>query len=374
MAKGKKRPSKSPRNDETAEEIRERLLEKPVVEEPNYLDGLSTGSTLINLACTGRPDVGFVRGGMFNLAGSSNSGKTWISLACFAEAAQNPRYDDYRFFYDASEIGAQMSVRDHFGSRMADRLESPCYMDDTPWHSETIEDFYFNLDEVLSQGPCIYVLDSMEGLDSHADDKTFQAAKQAHLKGTKPEKGSYGMDRAKKNSQYLRRMIPKLAKTGSILIIINQTRDDPSSPYGGDTKGGGRAITFFAQIEAWSKPVGKLKSGLVREKQRYIGNMCEFHIRRSRYTGHEAKVRVPIYFNSGVDDTGSCVDFLVSEAHWKKDGSSLVAPELGLKCPRAKLIEAIEEGGWEDDLRDLTGLVWRQIEEESGVKRKKRYT
>lgn len=359
---------------ETAEEIRERLLERPLIEEPDYDLGLSLGSTLLNMACTGHPDVGLVPGSMFTFSGGSNSGKTWISLVAFAEAAQNPHYDDYKFFYDAVELGAQMDAEMHFGSKMAARLEPPCYLDELPWHSETVEDFYYNLDIALDKGPCIYALDSMDGLTSEADEKKFDEDRKAHIKGTKPEKGSYGMDRAKKNSQFVRRIIPKLARTKSILIVIRQARDDIGAPFPSETTGGGRALTFYAQVDVWARAKRKLKSTEIRKKERHIGNLCEFHIKRSRYTGHEAKVEVPIYFNTGIDEVGSCVDYLISEQHWKQEGQRIKAPEFGQDCTRTKLIRIIESENREAELSKLVGKVWREIEEESGVDRKKRYT
>ena len=61
---------------------------------------VSTGSTLLNLACSDHPRIGFLMGGYYYLVGDSASGKTFLSLTCFAEACINPAFDNYRLIFD----------------------------------------------------------------------------------------------------------------------------------------------------------------------------------------------------------------------------------------------------------------------------------
>ena len=77
---------------------------------------VSTGCTLLNLACTDRPDVGFLKGHYYYLVGDSASGKTWLTLSCFAEASLNPAFKDYRFVFDDVENGALMDIEHYFGA------------------------------------------------------------------------------------------------------------------------------------------------------------------------------------------------------------------------------------------------------------------
>jgi len=55
---------------------------------------LSTGSTLLNLACSGRVNGGFLKGFYYFIVGDSKSGKTFLSLTCLAEASINKDFDD----------------------------------------------------------------------------------------------------------------------------------------------------------------------------------------------------------------------------------------------------------------------------------------
>ena len=114
-------------------------------------DLLHTGSTMLNLMLSGRPDGGYVRGRYFYFVGDSSSGKTWFTLAALAEAANNPAFDDYRLIYDDVEGGALMDKERYFGNKLAQRIEAPSGTRDNPEHSDTVESFYFNLDDAFKR-------------------------------------------------------------------------------------------------------------------------------------------------------------------------------------------------------------------------------
>ena len=359
------------RNTETADAVKARLTKSRAVVPPDFDAALSTGSTLLNLAYTGRPNSGYVRGCYYFLVGDSDSGKTWCTLTAMAEAANSPAYDGYRLILDNVEGGIQMNLAQHFGRKMADRVEPPCEYQGLPWHSEKIEDFYVNLDTALERGPCFYVLDSMDALSSEDEDKKFVQLKDAKSKPGAEVKGSYGDGKAKKNSAWMRRMLSGIAKTGSIVVVVNQTRDNPTAWFDSKTCSGGHALKFYAQVQAWTSVKGKLTKE-VRGSKRHIGNSCELHVERSRFTGHQSTVTVPIYFTSGIDDVGSCVDYLVAEKCWTKEGK-IDTKGFCDSGSREKIVSLIEDGNREAELRSLVAQVWVEIESESGVERKKRY-
>ena len=78
---------------EAIDQIR-RLLKKtkPKKKAPSHL--LSSGSTLLNLACSDDPRGAYRKGHYYYLVGDSQSGKTWLAMSVFAEASINPRYPD----------------------------------------------------------------------------------------------------------------------------------------------------------------------------------------------------------------------------------------------------------------------------------------
>src|SRR5438876_702591 len=100
----------------------------------------------------------------------------------------------------------------------------------------------------------------MDSIGDEAEEKKFQQSKNAHfrnrgrLEGDEEKiKGSYGTGKAKKNSQNMHRIVSDLQRTGSILIVIGQSRDNIAmfAPEK-KTRAGGHALSFYAAIELWS--------------------------------------------------------------------------------------------------------------------------
>lgn len=356
-------------------DVKQQLKRKePREVEPLSKRGLSTGSTLLNLACTDHAAYGFLKGHYYFFVGDSRSGKTWLCLTCLAEASINPNFDNYRFIYDNGEGGALMNIRKFFGDRVIERLEAPhVERDGTLVHSQTLEEFYYHLDDAVRDGrPFIYILDSMDVLDSDQASSKFEETKEAHRKG-KTVSGSYGDGKAKINSQNIRRFIRPLESMGSILIIINQTRDNLGFGFEKKTRSGGRALTFYACMELWSEVAGKIKRN-VKGKSRQLGTLCKVATKKNRINGKDRSVQIPIYWSYGIDDIGSCVDYLIEEDHWTVKGKkNIIATELEFEGSREKLIRHIENKNLEKDVREIVADVWREIDEACTIRRKNRY-
>jgi len=340
-------------------------------------DFLSTGSTLLNLALTGKPNCGFVKGKYHFIVGDSISGKTFLSLTCLAEAAKNPQFKKYRFIYDNAEGGALMDIEKFFGSKVIARIQPPGKLKDgTPVYSTTIEEFYYHVDDALQKNrPFIYILDSMDSVTSKAEQEKFKQHKEAFRKG-KITPGSYGDGKAKKNSAGIRQLLTPLQKSESILIIINQTRDNIGFGFEKKIRSGGHALRFYATWEIWLAVKGKI-ARIIQGKKRQLGIECQIKIKKNRITGRERTITIPIYHSFGIDDIGSCINFLTEEGHWNKKktkkGKGYGAKEFGLIGTKEYLVHCIEEKEMEMDLQDLVGEVWNKIEDACDVKRKKRY-
>lgn len=367
---------------------------------------LSTGSTLLNLAISNDPEWGFSAGRYFFIVGDSESGKTFLSMTLLAEAAIRDEFKDYRFIYDNGEDGMLMNVDQLFGEEVADRLEPPAIADDEPVFSDTIESFYYHLSDAIYKAgwdvakrkpsdvknpkPCIFILDSMDNLDSEHDDKKFddgqrafqrtmmtrrQVASAVAKRLAEPEKeqkvsGNYGTAKAKKNSEYLRKMLKGIRKTGSILIILSQTRADLSS--GSKTRAGGLSLRFYATCEIWSSVVEKL-TPQINGKKRQVGTRTRLQVRKNRVTGGHSSVEVDIYPDYGFDDIGSCIDYLVEEKWWPISKNTIHAKELDVSGTREKLIRHVESRGLESKLRRACGNCWHNIQKACSTNRKPKY-
>jgi RecA/RadA recombinase len=371
-------PRRFKANQSTMDEIERLLTRTPQVLTKGVY--VSSGSTLLNLALTGTTSKGFLSGHYYRFVGDSSSGKTFLMLTCLAEASINKAFDNYDFYFDDAENGAGFDFARFFGSRMEKRVRPPKGSKTSPLYSLTVEDFYDNLNDTLDKGPCIYMLDSMDALDTRADQRKYHKQKSARQKGKEDESGSFGMDKMKQNSYLLRKIIPKLRKTGSIVGVVSQTRDkistSPMPVYGGDTKtaGGGHSLKFYTRCELWLS----IKSHIytqseVRGRKRELGIVSNVRVKKNRQTGKDWSVEVPIYHQFGIDDVGGCVDFLVGTDEWKKSGT-INAKDFGVRLHREKLIQYVgETSDREKKLRLIVKRVWKDIEEKCRIQRRPRY-
>ncbi len=344
--------------------------------------GLDSGLTLVNLACTGNPNVAFFPGHFNMFVGASRAGKSWLLLQILAEAARNKAYKTHRLILDQPERGALMDVPRYFGTRLPKRLEQP----GRGGSSHTIEEFYDHVDDAIRIGvPFIYGLDSEDALSSEDEQKKAEQNKKARRRQSKQEdedgevkiKGSYGDGKAKKNSAGLRQAHGGLDSTdpGSILFMIKQSRDNPAAgPFGGDkqTRSGGRSLTFYSTIELWFS-VSKKITKKILDKDRTIGSMLRITVKKNRVDGWEGSVEVPFLRKYGMDDIRSCINFLLVEKHWKKKAGNIYAPEFDFAGKENKLVEYIEEEECQTELRLITAKHWSKIERLCEEKRKPRY-
>jgi len=341
--------------------------------QPKRDDFVGTGSTLLNLACSGRAFGGFAKGHYYLFVGDSSSGKTFDCLTCFAEAANNPAFDDYRLIYDDVEHGALMDFEKFFGKKTAERVEAPKVdKDGEPIYSTTAEDFYYNLDDALKEGkPFIYVLDSENALSSGSEESKFAEQKEAYEKG-KDAAGSYGDGKAKTHSQNLRRICAALRDSKSILIIISQTRDNIGFGFEKKTRSGGKALKFYATLEMWSSVEGKIKK-TVAGKPRNIGVHTLIQVKKNRFTGKDRTASIDIYHSIGIDDVGANIDYLVEEKIWINTKGRIKATDFSIEGSKEDIVSHVEQNGLEKKLSLLVARRWREIEEACTVERKKRY-
>jgi RecA/RadA recombinase len=351
-------------SDDT-EDLKAKLLKKsrpePTIKGKNLL---STGSTLLNLACSGRFIGGFPKGHYVWFVGDSDSGKTFLTLTCFAEASISEHFKDYRFIYNSPEDGALMDLTYFFGKAVQAKIEVR--------QSFTAEEFYYDVIDTCKEGhPCIYVLDSADALSTDAEVKKFNKRKKAHAKGEEAA-GIMTDGKAKVHSANLRQVLGWLKKTGSILIIISQSRDAIGSMFEKSTHSGGKALKFYATLQIWTTQMKK-ETKKVKDKTRQIGIISKIRVKKNRITGKDRTIQVPIYHSFGIDDIGSCIEYLLSEGHWKKNADGINAKEFSVRLRKEALIKHIEKKGLEQELRMLVGRVWKEIEDACTVERKRRY-
>ena len=365
------------RRNKVAEEVQEASREEAPQRKSKEVrpqDLYHTGSTLVNLACSGHWRGGFKLGTIVTMPGTSQSGKSILAETALAEGINDARFKDYDFVRDDAESCYNFDTSYLFGEGVAERVIEPPL-----GTSNTIQDFKANMLTVMRKGPCIYLLDSLDGLssDEELEKEMRKALAQAKSKEAADKiAGSYGMEKAKIIGQILRMVNIELEKTRSLLIMTQQVRQNTSAgpfakPY---TTSGGEAPFFWSFHQVWLNKVGTLKLNELK-----VGTQVKAEVTKNKFSGKLRDVRFNIWYDYGVDDIRSMIDFLLDQGVWSKGGKSVVdAEELGvsgscLADGRGTLMDAIADEGKVNDLKKLVAKAWNDREESVKLNRTPRF-
>lgn len=345
-------------------------IPKRVVKKIKEEDLAPSGSTLLNLACSDTPHGAYELGSIVTIPGASQSGKTILSLTSLAEASMLPRFDEYKLIHDDAEERRAFDLVYLFGKKVADRIEEPPL-----GNSPTIQKFQANaLNLLKSKQPFIYILDSFDSLSSDEELEKEMRKALAMAKSDEAAKkiaGSYNTEKAKIAGQMLRMVNNDLKHSKSLIIIIQQRRQKiGAGPFEEKyTTSGGEAPFFYSQHQIW---ISKAES--IKEQGQVIGNAASIKMKKNSLTGKlRDKITFDIYYDYGIDDINSCVDFLLETGYWKKNGNYIVAEDLDIKEMRTNLVIEIEKRSLERRLIKATHSAWKQREELLKLDRKPRY-
>ena len=300
------------------------------------------GSVMFNIRCSGRYDGAFKTGTMNNIIGDSSSGKSIMVLSGLAWVSIMPKFDHYRLIYDDAEFADSFDHNKLFGPKFAKRIEAPGPDGEM---STTIENFYdFVNDACDLRIPFIYVLDSFDAIDSDVEiAKELANREHRKAKNLSKIKGTFGATKQKKASQMFRHICSRLKENDSVLIIISQTRDNLNAMSFVKTyRSGGKALKFYASIEAWLTYIGPITQTI--DKIKYdVGVDTRAKITKNKFTGQKSQCDFPIFPSYGIDDVTACIDFLVLVKFWKKSANTIDAKELKFKGTKKSIINFIEK-------------------------------
>ena len=346
---------------------------------------MHTGSVILNIKCSGgNPDGGYREGRIECVIGGSNAGKTILVLTGLAHVANNPLFDNYRLIFDDAEEADSFDHEALFGEEFSSRVEPPSLDDDgQPQNSETVEMFSDHIHDACDVAentgkPFIYVLDSLDSIDSDKEIELELSNRKARKeKDLSKIKDSYGGDKQKYLSKFFRQTRTKLKKTRSFLIIICQTRDNLKAfSFKKERVAGGRARKFYTSVECWLTHIKEITKTL-NKKKFPIGIETRIKIDKNKFTGKKANVDVSIYPSYGVDDVGSCIDYLLEMKHWKKTGNKIKAVEFDQTLTKPLLTSYIEEKEKrkkrEKKLFQLCSDVYLEIEKQLALPRRKKF-
>lgn len=336
-------------------------------------DLLPTGSTLLNCACSDNPEGGFALGTVVIGIGDSSSGKSFLMLTSLAEAISLPRFDEYDLFYDDAEAAFAFDAEKLFGENFIydEKKETGrVHM----LSSDTVQQFYGHMVQALNQKkPFIYVLDSYDFLTEEEEKARAEVTRKKTYgeKLTKKEtksKGGYKTEKVRVFAEVFRRCRRELADTNSLFIVIFQTIDAINAQFVSKTRRGGNAPKFAASHELWMRVVDSYQ-----DQGLDIGVDSEVRVKKNKITGKTRTVSFPIYYDYGIDDIRSCVEFLVELNYWPLEKQTINCIHINFKGTIKKVIAHIEDNSLEGELRRHTGECWLQREESVKINRKRRF-
>jgi len=320
------------------------------------VDLIPTGSTLLNLALSDNPYGGYPVGSIINVVGDRSAGKTFLSWNMMAEVVLREEFDNYHLEYEDIEGKFRIPTVALFGAPIRRVVLTP--EEDAVG---TVEGLDKKVNKLLkSENPFIYVPDSFDALsDAEEMDKE-------ELKRDYPAKPRLA-------SAMFRRIAGKINKTGSLLLVVSQVRQNIGVTFGEKySRSGGKALGHYAVIELWLAVKGHIK-----RKERDVGVKVKAKTKKNHLTGKLRTIEFDILFDYGVDDVGSMIDFLVNEGFWKKKkgGQKIETGGDFTDATREKLIKSIDDNSTEayDSLVTITWDCWNRIEHDIRTDRKPRY-
>jgi len=337
--------------------------EESVVDPVEKKKLISTGSTMLNLALSDKADCGYALGSVVHVIGDTHAGKSLLCLTAMAEASHNKDLNDYDLVYEEPECAMFFPIEKMFGKKTYDRIR---FIPDKQDRVEPRTVQQWHKDLIDSKPPFIWVTDSFDALTSIDD-----------LKDDEPTKGGWRTEKAGVASQLMPKIVGKIEATNSLLIWVSQTRDKLGMTFGNPkTFSGGNAIKFYRSYEIWLAVVERIKEK-VRKKDREVGAVVRAKITKNKFTGKIREIEFPVYYDFGVDDIGSMIDWLVDEGFWIKEKNKATIETNGFTTDgkRNTIIDYIEDNDLEQELRKFVEGCWFELEQEitEKTRRKAKY-
>ena len=252
-------------------------------------DFISTGSTMLDLAISNRPDGGIAVGRITELNGLESSGKSLIGAHVLAETQKKGGVAVY--------IDTETAVSTDFLEAIGVDVESMLYL-----HLETVEDIFSAIEEIVAK-----VRESdKDRLVTILVDSLAAATTKVELEA-EFDKDGWATSKAIILSKAMRKITQMIGRQRVALVFTNQLRVKLGAMFGDPyTTSGGKALPFHASTRIRLKNKGQIKDN----KKNVIGMTILAQVIKNRLGPPLRKAEFPLYFESGVDDEGSWLQVL----------------------------------------------------------------
>ena len=250
---------------------------------------ISTGSTMLDLAISNRPDGGIAVGRITELNGLESSGKSLVGAHLLSETQKKGGVAVY--------IDTETAVSEEFLGVIGVDINNMLYL-----HLETVEDIFEAIEEIVTK-----VRESdKDRLVTILVDSLAAATTKVELNADF-DKDGWATSKAIVISKAMRKITQMIGRQRVALVFTNQLRVKLGAMFGDPyTTSGGKALPFHASTRIRLKNKGQIKDN----KKNVIGMTILAQVIKNRLGPPLRKAEFPLYFESGVDDEGSWLQVL----------------------------------------------------------------
>ena len=261
---------------------------------------ISTGSTLLDLAISNRPNGGIAVGRISELNGLESSGKSLVGAHLLAETQKKGGVAVY--------IDTETAVSQDFLKVIGVDINNMLYL-----HLETVEDIFAAVEEIVAK-----VRESdKDRLVTILVDSLAAATTKVELEA-EFDKDGWATSKAIIISKALRKITQMIGRQRVALVFTNQLRQKLGVMFGDPwTTSGGKALPFHASTRVRLKNKGQIKD----KKNHVIGMTILAQVVKNRLGPPLRSCEFPLYFESGIDDVGSWLKVMKDHKIVKQAGA-----------------------------------------------------
>lgn len=265
-------------------------------------DWISTGSSLLDLAISNRPNGGLPVGRMVEFNGLEGTGKSLVSAHIVANTQKK---GGKAIFIDTENAAAP-----DFWKSLGVDLSNLLYI-----QRETVEDIFTTMEQAIA-----YIRkDQPDALLTIIVDSVAAASTKAELESDHGKDG-YATGKAIIISKALRKITTMIGRQKVLIVFTNQLRQNlNASPFGDQyTVSGGKGLPYHCSVRVRLNNAGQLKL----PDKTVIGNECKAVVVKNRMGPPQRHVFFNIYFDSGIADYASWLEVLKEKTYVKPAGSA----------------------------------------------------
>ena len=263
-------------------------------------DWISTGSTILDLAVSNKPDGGLAAGRITEINGLEGSGKSLIGAHALASTQKKGGLAVY--------IDTESAVSSEFLQAIGIDTENMLYV-----HLETVEEIFDTIETIVTK---IRESDKDKLVTILVD--SLAAASTKVEMDADFDKDGWATAKAIVISKAMRKITQLIARQKVCLIFTNQLRQKLGVMFGDPwTTSGGKALPFHSSTRIRLKNVGQIKD----TKKNTIGIKIRAQVIKNRLGPPLRSADFSLYFDKGIDDFGSWLEVLKGHKLIKQAGA-----------------------------------------------------